>query len=83
MFSADYGRETFCPARFPPFGSGSEAVMGRMPPSPSVGTRCIVAASRHGSLHTPTDGDGDEAEKAGEGVSSGDQRKFDAEAPAG
>jgi hypothetical protein len=32
-----------------------------MSPSPSVSTLPILAALRRWSLHTPTDGDGDEA----------------------
>jgi hypothetical protein len=35
------------------------------PPPPSVGTLPILAASRRGSLHTPTDGEGDEADEQG------------------
>jgi hypothetical protein len=31
--------------------------------SPSAGTLPILAALRHWSLHTPTDGDGDEADR--------------------
>jgi hypothetical protein len=47
----------------PPFGSGSEAAIKRLSPSPSVGPLPILAALRRGSLHTPTKGDGDEAEQ--------------------
>jgi hypothetical protein len=36
-----------------------------MPPQPSVGSLPILAALRHWSLHTQTDGDGDEAVKSG------------------
>jgi hypothetical protein len=47
----------------PPSGSGSEAAVERLPPSLSVGPLPILAASRHWSLYTPTDGDGDEDER--------------------
>jgi hypothetical protein len=52
-----------CSKRTPPSDSGSEAAIETPSPSPSVGPLPIVAASRHWSLHTPTDGDGDEAVK--------------------
>jgi hypothetical protein len=45
----------------PPSGSGSEAAVEMLSPSPSVVPLPILAASRHWSLLTPTDGDGDEA----------------------
>ena len=47
-----------------PSDSGSEAVVKMLSPSPSAETLPILAAMWHGSLHTPTDGDGDEAAKS-------------------
>ena len=52
-----------CSKRTPPSDSGSEARWEDTElPALAIGrTLPIVAASRHWSLHTPTDGDGDEA----------------------
>ena len=47
--------------RTPPSDSGSEAAIETPSPSISVGPLPIVAALRHWSLQTPTDGEGDEA----------------------